>query len=250
MPVNIKIENYEGPFDLLLHLIKKNEMDIYNIQIHEITAQYMEYLNTMKEMDLEITSEFIVIAATLMEIKSRQLLPKSKEVVEENEEADPQKELVRKLIQYKKYKKCAEYLKEIEEGQHFLFDKKPEIIECKDEKCSDILKNVTMLQLYNIYSELLNRCINKKNKNNVIPKAIPVDKYKIQDKMEELSSAIKIHKKMDFNSVMENCDNKMETIVTFLALLELIKLKVVKVYQNGSFSNIYMERIVVHDGQQ
>ncbi|EGO86383.1 segregation and condensation protein A, partial [Clostridium botulinum C str. Stockholm] len=94
MSLNIKIENFEGPFDLLLHLIKKNEMDIYNIRIYEITTQYLNYLNNMKELDLEVTSEFIVIAATLLEIKSKMLLPKQEIEENEGDEEDPRKELI------------------------------------------------------------------------------------------------------------------------------------------------------------
>lgn len=250
MPVNIKIDNFEGPFDLLLHLLKKSQMDIYNIPIHNITSQYMEYLNKMKKMDLEITSEFIVMAATLMEIKSKQLLPKNNESDTEDEENDPQKELIRKLIEYKKYKKCAEYLSKLEGKQEFLFEKKAEVIETKNENNVDFLKNVTMVQLYNIYSELLNKFINKKNRNNVIPKAIHVDKYRIQDKMEELTDLIKVKKNMDFANVIKNCHNKMETIVTFLALLELIKTKTVKVYQIGTFTNIFMESVAAENGEE
>src|SRR3712207_4469850 len=113
MSLNIKIENFEGPFDLLLHLIKKNEMDIYDIKIYEITTQYLNYINNMKELDLEVTSEFIVIAATLLEIKSKMLLPK--QVVEENEEdaEDPRQELINKLLEYKKFKQVADYLMKI-----------------------------------------------------------------------------------------------------------------------------------------
>ncbi|WP_394896183.1 segregation and condensation protein A, partial [Clostridium baratii] len=107
----IKVADFEGPFDLLLHLIKKNKMNIYNIEIYKITNQYLAYLDTMKEMDLEITSEFIVIAATLIEIKSKSLLPKAK--VEEELEEDIEKRLVEKLILYKKIKASTEYFKSI-----------------------------------------------------------------------------------------------------------------------------------------
>ena len=108
--LKIKIADFEGPFDLLLHLIKKNKMDIYNIEIYKITNQYLESLNEMKEMDLEITSEFVVIAATLIEIKSKKLLPKVK-VEEEESEEDIEKRLMEKLIEYKKFKAVSEFFK-------------------------------------------------------------------------------------------------------------------------------------------
>src|SRR5665647_804503 len=111
MPLNIKLENFEGPFDLLLHLIKKNKMDIYEVRIHDITAQYLEYIRAMEEMDLEVTSEFIVIAATLIEIKSRLLLPKSSgEENAEDSEAETAETLLIKLAEYKRFKTASEYL--------------------------------------------------------------------------------------------------------------------------------------------
>jgi segregation and condensation protein A len=167
-----KIENFEGPFDLLLHLIKKNEMDIYDIKIYDITTQYLKYLDEMKEIDLEITSEFIVTAATLLEINSKMLLPKSNENEESQEEEDPRKELVSKLLEYKKFKLVANFLAEREKKIGIVFQKKPEIIEEKkgniDNK--DILKDITILHLFNIYNELITNYRNKMNTDNVIEK--------------------------------------------------------------------------------
>ncbi|EQB86689.1 hypothetical protein M918_13070 [Clostridium sp. BL8] len=142
MSLSIKITNFEGPFDLLLHLIKKNEMDIYNIRILEITNQYLDILKQMKEMDLDITSEFIVIAATLIEIKSKILLPKPKVENEEENEEDAAKELINKIVLYKKFKVAAEFLLERERETGIMFSKKPEIIEEKNykETTADLLK--------------------------------------------------------------------------------------------------------------
>ena len=142
MPLSIKVTNFEGPFDLLLHLIKKNEMNIYDINIYEITNQYLEYLKTMKEMDLEVTSEFIVIAATLIEIKSIRLLPKNKEENDKDEESNVEKELLNKLIEYRKYKVIAEDLRRLEQSAGIMFSKKPEIIEEDNKKIkeTDFLK--------------------------------------------------------------------------------------------------------------
>ncbi|MCW8000078.1 segregation/condensation protein A, partial [Clostridium sp. cpc1] len=146
MPLNIKIHNFDGPFDLLLHLIKKNKMEIYDVSIYEITNQYLQYLNRMEELDLEITSEFIVMAATLIEIKSKYLLPKVEEEKEE-EENDPQKELLDKLLEYKKFKAAAEFFKTRQKISGTSFSKKPEIIEVKNKETTteELLKNVTML---------------------------------------------------------------------------------------------------------
>lgn len=239
----IKVSNFEGPFDLLLHLIKKNKMNIYNIEIYKITNQYLEYLDTMKEMDLEITSEFIVIAATLIEIKSKSLLPKTK-VLEESEE-DIEKKLVEKLILYKKIKASTEYFKSISLGIGSTHSKKPEIIEEEKESKvnnDDIFKNITLVDLYNIYNKILENYINKQNKGNVIQKNIRVDLYKVEDKYDYLLEKIKDCKIQQFNNIMKECECKLECVVTFLALLELIKQREVKVYQTENFSDIIIKR--------
>ncbi|MEA4825953.1 segregation/condensation protein A [Clostridium sp. JNZ J1-5] len=248
MPLNIKIENFEGPFDLLLHLIKKNQMDIYDIRIYDITTQYITYLNQMKEMDLEITSEFIVIAATLLEIKSKMLLPRN-DKEDEMEEEDPRKELVSKLLEYKKFKLVANFLKEKEDSVGIMFSKKPEIIEDKRIDNNDILKDITILELFNIYNNLINAHRAKMNTDNIIDKEIPLDKFKIEDKMIELSSKLDKGEKIVFSEVIYKCESKMEMVVTFLALLELIKLRVVSAVQEGAFKEIYVEGVESYEGE-
>ncbi|MBU3189172.1 segregation/condensation protein A [Clostridium bowmanii] len=245
MPLTIKVTNFEGPFDLLLHLIKKNEMDIYDINIYEITNQYLDYLKSMSEMDLEMTSEFIVIAATLIQIKSIRLLPKNKEENSSDEEKDVEAELLSKLIEYRKYKVIAEKLKMLEQDAGIMFSKKPEIIEedNKNAKEIDFLKNVTMLDLYNLYNKLMQQYINKMNVNNVINKNILVDEYKIEDKMEELKEALDLFGKVYFSKLIYAYSSKIEVIVTFLALLELIKIRSVRVIQESTFKDIYLERV-------
>lgn len=254
MPLNIKIENFEGPFDLLLHLIKKNKMDIYDIKIQDVTKQYLEIINAMDEMDLEITSEFIIIAATLIEIKSRMLLPKPK--IDENEsdtdEMDPRKELVDKLLQYRKFKAAASFLRERELGTGRMFGKKPEIIEekKKTQSSQEFLKGTTMLSLYEIYSKLMLIFRSKMNTSNVINREIPIDKYKIEDKMEYLRKNIKIGSKVSFTTIAEQCSSKIEIVVTFLALLELMKLKYITVIQEHNFREIYLERMQDYEEQE
>lgn len=246
MTLNIKIENFEGPFDLLLHLIKKSEMDIYDIKIHEITNQYLQYISQMKEMDLEVTSEFIVIAANLLEIKSRMLLPNfAEDELAADKETDPRKELISKLIEYKKFKAIAEVLRKKEEEFGIVYTKKPEIIEDinKDARDIDILNNITMLELYNLFNALINKYYSKLNKENVIQREIPIDAYKIEDKMEYLKQNILYGKTVIFSNILMSCENKMERVVTFLALLELIKLKNVRALQEKNFTDIYLERV-------
>jgi len=244
---NIKIDNFEGPFDLLLHLIKKNKMDIYNVEILKVTSQYLSYLDQMKEMDLDITSEFIVVAATLIEIKSKTLLPKVKEV--EDDEEDIEKRLLEKLILYKEIKESTDFFKEryVEGGD--IFTKKAEIIE--EIKSSvdneDILKNITILDLFQIYNNILEIHKNKQNKINIIQKKIYSDKYKLEDKVKYLTEILKTSKITKFDELMVECECKMECVVTFLALLEMIKQRVIKVYQSSSFGNIMIERLREED---
>lgn len=239
---NIRIKNFEGPFDLLLHLIKKNQMDIYNVEISKITNQYLKYLDDMKVMDLELTSEFIVVAATLIEIKSKHLLPKSKN--EDEEEEDQEKDLLEKLIVYRKIKRAAEFFKEKYISSGELYTKKPEIIEeiKKPESNEDLLKNLTLLELYNMYNNLLEIYNNKRNTANVIQKKIFVDKYKIEDKMDQMLLLLKENKSSRFSEIMAGCECKLECIVSFLALLEMVKLRKIKVYQSDNFNNIIIER--------
>lgn len=249
MALNIKVSNFEGPFDLLLHLIKKNEMDIYNIKIHEVTNQYLEYIDGMKEMDLEITSEFIVVAATLLEIKSKMLLPKDKKKDEDEEEEDPREQLINKLIEYRKFKAAAEFLKLRKYEAGITFSKKPEIIEEKNINYSNenLFKDITMLDLYNLYNQLMNRYISKQNTENIIQTRIPSDKFKIEDKMVEIKSRLMENIRVNFLDVVYECESKNEVVVTFLALLELIKLRAIKVLQEDNFKEIYVERITMDE---
>ena len=238
----IKVADFEGPFDLLLHLIKKNKMNIYNVEIYKVTNQYLRYLDEMKEMDLEITSEFIVVAATLIEIKSKTLLPKHK--VEEEDEEDIEKKLLEKLIIYKKIKEATEFFKGKYTNSGNIYTKKPEVIEeIKGPVDNDeLLRNVTLLDLYNIYNKILETYREKQNKVNVVQKKIYVDKYKVEDKMEELLERFNSSEVIEFNNLMKESTCKLETVVTFLALLELIKIRTIQVFQDESFSNILIKR--------
>ncbi|MGL5616555.1 MAG: segregation/condensation protein A [Sarcina sp.] len=240
MPI-IKISNFDGPFNLLLHLIKKNEMNINEIKIEEIIKQYLNYINLMKELDLEITSEFIVIAATLIEIKSKTLLPKEKQ--EEEDSEDLAKELLNKLNEYKKFKLITEYFKNKDLDLGVSYTKKPEIIEeIETPENYNYLKNTTMLDLYNLYNKLMRLYNEKQNDNNVIEKKIKADQYKIDDKINVIRESIRFKSILNFTDIIINCQCKLELVVTFLALLEMIKNNEIKVVQNTNFEEIIIER--------
>lgn len=244
MSVNIKIDNFEGPFDLLLHLIKKNEMDIYNIRIYDITNQYISYLRTMKEMDLEITSEFIVIAASLIEFKSKQLLPKKKKDTENEELIDPEQQLIMRLLEYNKFKSAAKYFKLKMNLCGEVYSKMPELInDFKTLNRHDLLKSTSLRSLNNVYKKLLLNYKKKVNTESLIGKKISMDVYRVEDKMEVILNKLRIKRKFLFNDLLEECGHKLEIIVIFLALLEVVKTKKVNVFQEGNFSEIYIEGI-------
>lgn len=241
MAYNVKVEAFEGPFDLLFHLIEKNEIDIYDIPINQVTQQYIEYIQQMEEIDLEVTSEFLVMAATLIEIKSKMLLPV--QVVEDQqlefEDIDPRSELVRKLLEYKKFKMVAEEFKEMEEYSKKLFFKlKEEIIfESSDDKG---LENVDMDDLLNALNNILTSKNKRHRKRNHI-RQMQRETFTIENKIEYILNELKEKSRLSFNKLFASMKDKREIITTFLALLELIKMKKVMVSQNICFSDIIIE---------
>lgn len=240
MTLNIKIDAFEGPLDLLLHLIKKSEVDIYDIPIAQITDQYIEYLKAMEELDLNIASEFLVMAATLLEIKSNLLLPKKKnEEDETSADEDPRKELVEKLLEYKRYKEFSTTLRE-SEGENEIFFKSPDIID-DIENQEIFFKNVTLENLMTAFKRVVDSYEKRYNKDNKITGDIRYDEYRIEDKMDDIREAIRKEKKVKFEDFFKRAESKMEVVVIFLAMLELIKLKYISVCQYQNFGDIIIE---------
>lgn len=241
MGINVKIDIFEGPLDLLLHLIKNAEVDIYDIPIADITDQYITYLKTMKELDLEVASEFLVMAATLVEIKSKMLLPRKKNMDEETAaDEDPRKELVEKLIEYKKYKEFASVLKEINENTT-LFFKSPEIID-DIENQEVFFKNITVENLMVAFKKVVDSYENRYNrKSDDINYSLKLDEYKIEDKIEKIKQMVLKEGKVSFSCFFINARSRMEIVVTFLAMLELIKIKLIKAIQYRNYDDITIE---------
>lgn len=242
MAYNIKIEAFEGPFDLLFHLIEKNELDLYDIPINEVTDQYIQYIKAMEELDLDLTSEFLVMAATLLEIKSKMLLPV--EVVEsqqlEFEELDPRNELVRKLLEYKKYKIAAEFFKEKEDLSRRLYFKPREEFIFEPEDKSGILENIEMSDLMKALERVLSEKPHRHSVQNSF-RQMQRDAFTIEDKINELMEHLSIKPVLHFNRLFSELQSKNEVITTFLALLELIRLKRITVRQDLCFTDILIQ---------
>jgi len=236
--IKFKLEKFEGPLDLLLHLIEKAEVDIYDIPISEIAQQYLEYLEFMQEMDLEVASEFLVMAATLVEIKSKMLLPKPKKEDNSTQEIDPREELVQKLIEYKKYKEFTLLLKDKFEVYEKVFYKTPEPIEDYLSDFTSITGVSTDLLAKTLNSILQKNSTSSKRKYREIHREI----YTVDDKIKEISRLLVVKSIFYFEELFNRKSNKYEIIVTFLAILELVKRKFITVEQYMSFDKILVKR--------
>ena len=242
MAIPVKLEVFEGPLDLLLHLIEKNKVDIYDIPISLITEQYLEYVQAMPKEDLNVVSEFLVMAATLLDIKCKMLLPKE-ETPEGEEEIDPRAELVQKLLEYKMYKYMSLELKDMQMGNDRNIYKKPtipkEVQSYKPPIDYESLVGENTLQALNS----LFQTIVKRNEEKIDPirsgfGKIQREEVDLDQKQLEVCAYIEAHKKCSFTELLSKQKNKMDTIVTFLIILELIKVGSIGVEQNQTFSDI------------
>jgi segregation and condensation protein A len=240
----IKIDNFEGPFDLLFHLIEKNQFSIYDIPINIITDQYMEYLFAMQELDLEVTSEFLVMAATLLHIKSRMLLPSKKE--EQKEEEDPREELVMRLLEYRKFKYFSNVLRQREKEWSKVYYKLPEIIQFK--KREETLE-LAPDELRRIYEELLERNRSKMNPNvSGMNRIIQHEKVSMKSKMREIIRELLKKGQIKFLEMFSlKKRSKTDVITGFMAILELAKLKKIRISQKKQFDEIYINRAETSD---
>ncbi len=228
----LKLELFEGPLDLLLYLIKKEEVDIYNIPIEKVTTQYMEYLKVMQMLDLNIAGEFIVMAATLMMIKSRMLLPVEVRPELEQEEEDPRWELVRQLVEYKKFKDAASNLQEMEYFNENVFQLGQELVIPADADAGVVLQDVSIFDLITAFKAALS----KARPDDI--QDIFSDKWSVSDKIDIIISTIAEKKEVRFSSLFPENATKHEVICTFLALLELLKMRQIDIKQDAHFSEI------------
>ncbi|MEA4849340.1 MAG: segregation/condensation protein A [Clostridiaceae bacterium] len=238
MAINVRLEAFEGPLDLLLHLIEKAEVDIYDIPIAEITDQYLHYISMMEIHDLEVSSEFLVMAATLLEIKSKMLLPKPKKEESAEDGADPREELVQKLIEYKKYKEASLELKDKLVVYSRVFYKPPEPIE---DYINDVgsISNISLDMLYMSFRNILLKNESKKRNNF---REIYREVVTVEDKIRLINKLLISKPSFYFDDLFVGCYNRYEIIVTFLAVLELLKRRSLLIEQERNFSRILIRR--------
>ncbi|KQL49244.1 segregation and condensation protein A [Brevibacillus choshinensis] len=240
MAYSIKLDSFEGPLDLLLHLIDKAEVDIYDIPIAEITEQYLATIDTMQELQLDVASEFVVMAASLLSIKSKMLLPKKEEHVFQQfldmdvEEIDPREELVQRLLEYKRYKMLAERLREMEIGRKQVYTRPAENLSPYVKEEDHTVKDVT---LYDLISAL-EKLVKKVNDKQPITK-VSRDEVSIKDRMFEIRQLVRVGGGMvRFSQLFTRGATRTEIVTSFLALLELMKAKEITCIQNQLFQDI------------
>ena len=231
----VMLEVFEGPLDLLLYLIKKDEVDIYDIPIGRITDQYMDYLKLMKVLDLNIAGDFIVMSATLMLIKSRMLLPvdERKEMDEEDEE-DPRWDLVRQLVEYKKFKDAADHLEDLEVYQENVFGRESEHVELGAPPELD-LRDASIFDLISSLNDALGR-VQEEDLQEIF-----AEEHTVSQKVSYIIETIKATKRLCITDLFMGMRSRQEIVCTFLAVLELIKLNRIAAVQDDHFGNIIVE---------
>ncbi len=243
--LEFKIPEFEGPLDLLLHLIERNKFNIFDIPILEITEQYLDYLNRMQEENLDIMSEFLVMAATLIRIKAKMLLPEDKE---EEIEEDPRAELVRRLLEYKMYKYASYELKDMELDAGRVYYKEAsipkEVLEFKEEiDPADVIGDTTLAKLSEIFSQVMRRTVDRVDPIRSKFGTIEKEEVRIEDKMEEIRTNMKGLKGINFRTLLETQATRINVIVTFLAILELMKVGDIVIRQDSLFGDIIIDSL-------
>lgn len=246
MEYKVKLEVFEGPLDLLLYLIKKDEVDIYDISIERITKQYLSYMEAFQVLNIELAGEFIVMAANLLYIKSRTLLPKDQQMAEADaEEDDPRWELIRQLIEYKKFKEAASALRAREQMQEKLFPRIPAVPDLEPADENLLLEEVGIFDLINAFQKVLKRLDSQREDL----REIFAENFTVGDKIEFLLKLTSSGVSIRFGECFEGAASRTEIVVTFLALLELIRLKQLRVRQENHFDEIWIEPVEAAPGR-
>lgn len=240
MALSIKLENFEGPLDLLLHLIDKNKIDIYDIPIVVITNQYLKHIHQMEDNKMDVMSEFIEMAAILISIKTKMLLPKYED---EEDEEDPREELVKKLIEYRKYKMISESLKDKHAHADKVLFKEASIPDAVKNyvqipEVEHLLENIEFAALYQVFQNVLKRNVEKIDVVRSKFGDIKKEAFTVQEKIEQLLNLRALYSSLSFVDLLDNLTTKAEMIVTFLAVLELMKMGSIRVKQTEVFDDI------------
>lgn len=233
----VELEVFEGPLDLLLYLIRKEEVDIYDIPIERITRQYMDYLDLMRMLDLNIAGEFIVMAASLMMIKSRMLLPVEERAVEEDdEEGDPRWDLVRQLVEYKKFKDAALHLQGLEEQQENIFIRSGEGVELGAQP--DVaLTDVSIFDLIAAFNDALSK-VQKEELREIF-----AERFTVGEKIDDLLQRMEKEDRLSLTDLFNGMTSRHEVVCTFLAVLELMRLKHIRAVQDEAYGPIELKKV-------
>lgn len=235
MDYQVKISDFEGPLDLLLHLIKQSNIDIYDIKIDEITKQYLDYIKAMEEINLNIASEYLVMATELIEMKSNMLLPKN-ELENNLEEEDPKEKLINRLLEYKNYKEIVGDFKQLEAKRHEFFTKLPsDLKECGIEANPFINEDIKVSDLLEAFSKFLYR----KKLEAPLPTKITKKEYLVSERIKEIRDVLSVKKRVEFTELFD-VFNKEYIIVTFLSMLDLAKKEEILIKQENNFDKIFL----------
>lgn len=236
----VKIEHFEGPFDLLLFFIERDELNIYDIDISKITDDFLAYIRRLEELNIDIASEFILVAATLMRIKARMLLPR-KQLDEEGNEIDPRQEIIQKLLEYKKYKSILEEMKALEENRSKIHNRGNTIADLREignKALVDVeLESVTLYKLMKAFQRCIDRFENRQNRTT---HTIVKFEYTVDQQRTYITDRIKGKSKVTFTELFGELENRIHAIITFLALLDLFNSQVISVLQGEGLNNFWV----------
>lgn len=228
----VTIDNFDGPLDLLLHLIKEQDIDIYDIKIEDITKQYLDYIRHMKELNLEIASEYLVMASELIEMKSKMLLPKKNEKEDDDYEEDPRELLIERLLAYKRYKEVTSEFKDLELTRKMIFTREPDNLNryVKEDENSEELGVADLIDAFN-------NLLKRKELDRPIATKITKKELSVTEKVNKIKNILRNKKKINFEDIFE-VSTKEEVIISFLSVLEMVKKDEILLTQEGNFKNI------------
>ena len=235
MEVEFKINDFEGPLDLLLHLIKEAKMDIFNIEIEEITKQYTDFLKNQEKMNLEVSSEYLLLASELIEIKSKMLIPNNKKE-DELEEVDPREDLVNRLLEYQAYKDITKVLQEKEVLRRDIYTKTPENVLNYVDEVKEIKADVSLDDLIDAFKKYYHRKIDNKPLNT----KVTVNEVSVSSRRYEIKKILKLKKRVSFFELFPECSREY-VVATFLAILEMARKREINIVQNDTFDDIICE---------